>query len=270
MNNLSNIYLMTDVDGTLLNDNHKISARNLEAIKELRNCGGKFTIATGRGVSMAENIAEELELDEPAVIFNGAAVYDFKSKKFLWNSELSENTLDYLKQIHLEFPTVAIEVLYADKVFVPAINELERAHLKLGNVTPVICGFDEIPKTGYFKSLLVDTPENIDKIIDYTAKHCNDGVNWVRSSPIYYEMLPSGVNKGACFKKLLELTEESGRYVVTMGDYMNDIEMLKMADLGVAVENARDCVKEAADLIAADNNSDAIYEVIKYIKSKRF
>lgn len=266
--NLSNIFLITDVDGTLLDDNHKISNRNKEAIKELIKAGGKFTIATGRGVSMAIPIIEELGVLEPAVIFNGAAVYDFTTKRTLWHSELPLTAYSYIKQLHETFSTIAIEVLSEDKVYVLVMNDLEKAHLKLGGVTPVLCGFDEITRNGWLKSLIIDTPENIDRIIEFVTAQNNDDVNWVRSSPVYYEMLPKNANKGLCFKKLLQLTDNTNRFVVAVGDFMNDIEMIEMADLGFAVKNSQESVKKAADLIIGSNNDDAIYQIVEYLKEK--
>ncbi len=263
---LKETFLMTDVDGTLLNDNHQISEKNKEAINELVNAGGFFTIATGRGISMAKPIITELDLKLPAVIFNGAAVYDTVEDKILWSSSLPKEVLGYLKAIHNEFPTCAVEVLSHDTVWVPYINELERQHLSLGNVTPRLCDIDDLTGHEWIKCLIVDEPETIDKMIGFIEKRGFDNVHWVRSSPTYYEMLPLGVNKGAGFKKLLEIMGCDDKFIVTAGDYMNDTEMLQMADLGVAVENAQTSVKEAADIIVTDNNHNSIYEIVEYLK----
>ena len=80
----SNVIIMSDLDGTLLNDKKEISPRDMESINDFCGKGGMFTIATGRGYSMAKPIAEKLKLRIPAVIFNGSAVYDFDKEEFLW------------------------------------------------------------------------------------------------------------------------------------------------------------------------------------------
>lgn len=266
-NTLGNTFLITDVDGTLLNDEHALSEENLSAIRELMSAGGKFTIATGRGIGMSLPIVEELGLDEPAVIFNGAAVYDFKAHKMLWHTELCREAKGYLARIVEEFPGCAVEVLLEDKVYVPKINDRERRHLSLGNVTPVLCTLDDIPEGGWLKALIVDEPENISKIRDMAQQHMRGKVHWVRSDEVYYEMLPLGVNKGTGFKKLLELTGNTDRFIVAAGDFMNDIEMLEMADLGVAVANAQPEVCAAADMVTVSNNDHAIYEIVEHIKT---
>ncbi len=86
----SKVILMTDLDGTLLTDDKRILTEDLAAINHFRDGGGIFTMATGRGYSMARSIAEKLTLDTPAVLFNGAAVFDFRQDKFLWRCEIGE------------------------------------------------------------------------------------------------------------------------------------------------------------------------------------
>ena len=70
-----NVIIMSDLDGTLLDDKKEISPKDMESINEFCDKGGMFTIATGRGYSMARPVAQKLKLRIPAVIFNGSAVY---------------------------------------------------------------------------------------------------------------------------------------------------------------------------------------------------
>ena len=266
--NLNNIFLIADADGTLLTDDKRILEKDKSAIRELTRSGGLFTIATGRGVSLARVVAENLKLKIPAVIFNGAAVYDFKQDKFLWQCALPKSVKEYIKLLMEKFPTLAIEILRDDEVYVTRTNAREEEHIAFGNTEPVRCGLDEIPEYGWIKALLIDEPETIDEVILFSKKKRFKGVHMVRSAPIFYEMLPSGINKGTGLKKLLEIMELHDKYTVAMGDFMNDIEMLRQADLGVAVENAEDVVKAVAKLIVCDNNSGAVYNVIEHLKAK--
>jgi hypothetical protein len=264
--NLKNIFLITDADGTLLTDDKRILPADKAAIDEFTQGGGLFTIATGRGVSLARVIADELDLKIPAVIFNGAAVYDYEREKFLWQSELPTEARSYMRIIMERFPALGVEILRGDEVYVPATNELEEEHIRMGCKEPIRCGFDEIPHDGWIKTLLVGEPGEIDELIAFTKTCEFSGIHLVRSAPIYYEMLPAGVNKGTGFKKLLELIGENERFIVAAGDFMNDLEMLQMADLGVTVANAEDCVKAAADITVCDNNSGAMREIVQYLK----
>ena len=147
--NFKNVIIMTDIDGTLVTDEKKILPKDMEAINRFRSGGGIFTLATGRGYSMAKPVAERVGLNTPAVIFNGSAVYDFNNDKFLWHSALPESAKNTAEELIEAFPDIAIEILCRDKVYVPSINQIEREHLALENVQPIMCGVDEITrKTG--------------------------------------------------------------------------------------------------------------------------
>jgi hypothetical protein len=165
------------------------------------------------------------------------------------------------------FPALGIEILNGDEIYVPRTNEIEEAHIALGYKNPIRCSFNEIPRDNWIKCLLVGMPCDIDEAIAFAAKQSFSDVHLVRSAPVFYEMLPNDANKGTGVKKLLEFMNLQDKFIVAAGDFMNDIEMLEMADLAVAVNNAEDCVKEIADLIVCDNNSGAMYEVIQHLKS---
>lgn len=263
-----NVIIMTDIDGTLLTDDKIILETDMKAIEHFRRGGGIFTLATGRGYSMAKPIAERINLDIPAVIFNGSAVYDFKGDRFLWHSSLPKCADRIVKELIKEFPDIAIEVLCRDKVYVPSMNEIERAHLALENVQPIICGVDDINEESWLKVLIAYPPEKIQNIIDFVYGRPDylSNAHWVRSEVHYFEMLPMGVNKGSGFKQLIKIMNRADAFTVGVGDYNNDIELIRDAKLGAAVASARREAKEAADIIVCDNNSGAISEVIEYIE----
>ncbi|MCL2077694.1 MAG: HAD-IIB family hydrolase [Oscillospiraceae bacterium] len=269
--NFDKIFLISDADGTLLTDDKNILEIDKVAIGEFIGGGGIFTIATGRGVSLARVVAEELNLKVPAVIFNGAAVYDFREERFLWQCELPSVAQDYVKLLMEKFPTLGVEILRNDEVNVVRTNTLEEEHIAFGCKEPLRRGLDKIPTDNWIKALTVDEPEVIDGVIEFCNQNKSyfSDVHLVRSAPVFYEMLPKGVNKGAGFKKLLELIGIKDKYIVAAGDFMNDLEMLQMADLGIAVANAEEIVKKEADLIVCDNNSGSMSEIVEYLKKAK-
>ncbi|MBR4112735.1 MAG: HAD family hydrolase [Ruminiclostridium sp.] len=264
--NFEKIVIMTDLDGTLLDDKKQISEKDMAAIDEFRRGGGLFTLATGRGVAMARNIVDKLKIDIPCVIFNGAAVYDFTANKFLWHSSMPDCAADYIRTLAKEFPDIGIEILHAEKVYVTNYNQTVEEHMALESIVPVRCTLEEAPKEDWLKVLIAYPPERIDKIIEFTQNNCNIGVNWVHSSPMYYEMLPEGISKGTGLPRLLEVMGETERFTVASGDFGNDYDMVRMADLGVAVANAQQAVKDAAKLVVGDNNSSPMSQIIEYIR----
>jgi Cof subfamily protein (haloacid dehalogenase superfamily) len=247
----------------------------MSAIQELREGGGLFTIATGRGVAYTRPLAQMLKLDMPAVIFNGAAVYDFIADRFLWLLELPDDTHELISRLVERFPTLGIEIQRGYEVNVISTNRLEEEHIALGSLGPnnlLRRPLGEVPVEGWVKALIVDDPETIDEVVAFAAALDLGGIYTVRSGAAYFEILPEGANKGRGLEKLIELmglrrkSEGGSLRVVAAGDYMNDIEMLQKADVAVAVANAEDEVKQHADLIVCDNNSSPIFEIVQWLK----
>ncbi len=262
----SKVIFMTDLDGTLLTDDKRILPQDMAAIERFRAGGGIFTVATGRGYSMTRSIAEKLRLDVPAVMFNGAAVFDFNENKFLWRCEIGAHARDYIVRLAEEFPDIGLEVLHEKTIYVPYLNQTEQEHLDLESVIPNRCPLDEIPKDGWLKLLIAETPERLDKIVEFIESSDMKNAQWVRSAPVYYECLPFGVDKSTGYGELIRLLHAEDRFTVAAGDYMNDLVMIQKAELGCAVASAQEAVKSAADLVVCDNNSGAISEIIDYIE----
>lgn len=264
--NFSNVIIVTDLDGTLLDDDKNIAEDDLRAIDEFRAGGGIFAAATGRGVAMAQRVIELLKVDFPCVIFNGAAVYDFRADKFLWHSDMPEISDRYIRMLEERFPDIGVEILHEKEVYVTDNNQTVVEHMAFEHLIPVYRRLEEVPKDGRFKVLIAYPPEKMQAVIDFTLENCTEGVNWVHSSPMYYEMLPEGISKASGCTKLREITGLRDKFFVAAGDYGNDRAMIAEADLGVAVGNALDSVKEAANLIVSDNNHSPMREVIEYIR----
>lgn len=262
-----NVIIMSDLDGTLLTDGKQIDGRDLAAIARFREKGGLFTVATGRGIAMAKSVIEKLGIDVPCVIFNGAAVYDFREKKFLWHSDMPSCAADYIRTLEKAFPDVGIEILHAESVYVTDNNETVEEHMAIEGIEPIRCTLDEAPRESWLKVLIAYPPERIGEIIDFTRENCAAGVNWVHSAPMYYEMLPAGISKGYGFRRLLEILGRDGLFTVAVGDYGNDTDMVRTADFGAAVGNAQEEVKRAAQIVLRDNNHAPISQLIETVEA---
>ena len=258
--------LVTDLDGTLLDSQKKISAENKAAIDEFINGGGIFTIATGRGYNMALPIMQMLKVNAPAIIFNGCAIFDFNKEEYLWQEFLKKDSREYVKKLLSVFPKIGCEVLSGKNVYVPALNEVEKWHLGLADIDGVFCEVDDTPED-WFKVLFAEKPENIQPIIDYVKENPYQNGDFTRSADVFYELIPKGINKGYGLKKLVDILNIKDRKIIVAGDYNNDIEMMKVADISFAMGNAVDEVKDIAHHIVSDNNSNGVAEIIDYLKS---
>lgn len=264
---LSDMILITDLDNTLLPDSLIISDNDLRGIEKLRSLGGDFTFATGRSHPLALPQAKALGIQEPAIIYNGAVVYDFGKDEYLWSTSLPDTSRHYVKEVLDKFPDVAIEVLIGKEVHVIRSNEYELQHIKRENIKFTESSLDDLPD-GWTKVLFPQSPGNVDKFAEFMFELNATDVTFVSSSPIFFEMLPSNISKSTAVTKMLELTGRKDKKVYAVGDYYNDLEMIRDADVGFAVADAPEEVRAVADVVVARCDDGGFAEVINYIISE--
>ena len=247
MSDLSNVLLITDLDGTLLPDNKILSQKDKEAIKRFRADGGKFTVATGRTIQSAMKYFEELEVDLPVILYNGSLIYDILTKKVMYTDFLPECAAEIGKELFEFMENPGGEVLRLDNIYVVCNNDYEKEHTNICQVEPVYTTLDMVPKGEWFKILFATEPALINKNQEF-------------------EMLPKGSSKGSALREYIKLMEIDNMKVIAAGDYHNDIEMLQAADIGAATANAQQALKDVADIVLEHTSNDcAIAELIDMI-----
>ena len=266
---ISKVLLITDMDGTFLPSDKIPSAKNLAAVKKFQNAGGKFSIATGRALQASDQYFESFTVDMPFILCNGGMIYDLENKKSIYNVYLPSSAKKYSQEIYDKFPTLGGEVLTIDNVNVYRMTDMEDEHTKICKVTPkMVNSLNEITD-GWYKKLFCDTPENINNVIEYVLSRNFNDVDFVRSAPIYYEMLPKNISKGTALSELRKLCKLEDYTIVAAGDYNNDIEMLRTADVGVCPKNSTEDVKAVADYVFdVSCDEDFIASVIDFIFNK--
>ena len=265
---ISKVLLITDMDGTFLPASKISSKKNLDSVRNFQALGGKFSIATGRAMQASAQYFGDFQVNCPIIMCNGGMVYDLNNKKQIYDVFLPEKARRFTKKILENYPDVGCEVLRLDGVYVPQMTEMEKIHCKMCKVNPIICDIDEI-SDDWYKVLFTNVPENLDNLIDYTINADFSDVDFVRSAPQYYEMLPQHISKGSALKKMREICKMNDYTFVAVGDYNNDIEMIQYADVGFCPSNATDDVKKIADIVLdVSCEEDAISAVIDYIFEK--
>ncbi|MCG0275132.1 MAG: Cof-type HAD-IIB family hydrolase [Thermosediminibacteraceae bacterium] len=254
--------VVSDLDGTLLDDRKNVSFANLEAIKKLRDSGIMFTIATGRGERAASGFLKLLEIDIPAILFNGGEIFDpFRGPidvKYL-EKEVLHLVLDCFKDSE-----IGIVTYWHDKIFISDFKPAHEIYLEREKVKyEVVKNLKDIDEVN--KVLLVgDVSYSVKKMMELEAK-TGLSINYVKSERFYLEVLPEGVSKGRGLERLCNILGIDRQSVVAIGDNMNDLSMIKFAGLGVAVRNAEEEVKKAARLIVPTNNEDGVAYLLEKI-----
>jgi Cof subfamily protein (haloacid dehalogenase superfamily) len=260
--------LISDLDGTLLDSSRRISRENLEAIERFRKGGGLFTLATGRMFMAIEPYMSQVELDMPAVIFNGAAIYDFKLKKVLWQQCLKDSVEQAAQLLLDEFPEMGMEVLYDDRLYVIRNNVEIVKHVSREGFSPIMVdSLKGLPRP-WFKILNAWEPDKLVRVKELLESVPGYGTVFrcVYSEPQFLEILDAGVSKGKALERLLAMEGLDKAKTVAVGDNMNDMELVTTAAKGVAVGNAHEELKKAAGFICRDNDSSAVAHVIELME----
>jgi len=252
-NRLENILVVSDVDGTLLQAGFGIPRDNIDTIERFTSLGGKFTIATGRGIASVGKYVDFIPLSAPAILVNGGILYDYSSKKILYENTLDIGVRTVLIEIMESFPNMGVEILLRESIIALKMNNEIHAHTALEHIPVTLTDIDTVGD-GWNKVLFSDTEERIEKLKSFVEKKKRQDARYrkydfVKSSNIYYELVPQMTNKAVGLQKLCELIGVNIANTVAIGDYYNDQELLEAAGLAVVVEDAPDEIKKTADIV---------------------
>lgn len=258
------VLLLSDMDGTLLDNKRRLSERNRAAIDRFVKGGGLFSLATGRMKASVD--LYKLPICVPAIIYNGAAIYDFKKDKTLWSNNLQECMKNVVDQIIKRFEGIGLEIYSEGTIYITNENEHTIDHMIRERFTPVYFeSLDEVPQP-WTKVLLAWDPKKLPNVENF-LKGFTEPFEQVYSEPQFLELLNKGISKGSGLMRLKQLMDEEISCIIAIGDNMNDIELIQEADVGVATGNAKESLKKIADFCCMDNDHDAIADVIDKVES---
>lgn len=256
--------LFSDLDHTLYDEETNVCAESLEAIKEYIAAGGKFVISSGRMIESLIKQRDKMGLphDMPLIGLNGGVT--------LLGGEKSCVTMPLDDALCIaaacEEAGLYYHVYDAERLYVESENPINRRYRDLaqitmhsvGKITDFLRKGDIVP----VKLLACDTPEVIS---EYYAKFSERfrNVNFYISNRHYLEVGSKEGGKGAALVRLADKLGVPIERTAAIGDSLNDLSMIKAAGKGGAVGNALDEVKQAADVVVAENGKGGVAEFIR-------
>ncbi len=259
--------VVSDYDGTLAHDDNTVAESSVKTILEFINRGGTFMISTGRGPTGILPALHRMGINQGMVMcLQGNVICDIQTGERIVNTGMPKEMAIKICQI-LEVGEVNI-VAYLDGI----------GHVKV--ITPNIKYYNDIngaksveiqkPLSEYIaendkvvnKILIVQHPEIITK---YREQYLNffPGISVNKSASVLLEFVDAHMNKGIALTNFRKTHFTEQDKIASFGDTQIDISLLNAADLGVAVGNAMQEVKDAADLVTLSNNENGVEYVIR-------
>lgn len=260
-----------DIDGTLTNSKKEISTPTREALLQIQKDGYVVVIATGRPTGGVRDLADELELDKfgsYVLSYNGGNITNWKTKEVIYQQTLNPGIIPELYKYAVS-KNLGI-ITYENNTIIAGTDINKYMQLE-SDITKLeikkVDNFEEYVNFPCTKCLISGEPEEVEKAEKELKNHYNSLLNIFRSEPFFLEVMPKGIDKANSLVKLLSSLGLTTEQMICCGDGFNDISMIEIAGLGVAMENAQEQVKAAADFITKSNDDNGILHVInKFLK----
>ena len=268
---------ISDLDGTLLRPDSTFPDDYKKRLNRLIDMGLRFTIATARNYDSAHPILEGLNLNLPVILFNGVYLADFNSGNILEHSDFIK--LEVVQNmLELALPQGIDPFIYTfgkkhQLYYLNAANPGSQAYIKSLEGDGRLCqvphfNFRDEEKISGF--LLIDTHEQLEPIYKTLNEKYSDHLNLYFAEDVsmkgyfWLQSFHQEASKGNMVEILAKKIQVSLENVVVFGDYLNDLDMFRIAGHAVAMENALQRVKDSANEIIGSNVQGA---VLKYLES---
>lgn len=235
--------LALDLDGTLLNENSEITPGNQEWVQRAREAGITVILSTGRGFESALTFAEQLELNTPMITVNGGEIWR-EPHRIHRRSLLEPDMVARLHRLALRYPDVWYWGYTTDGLFNKE-RWLEDVY-----------GKDWL-KFGYYTEEL-DVLRAIREEIGSWG-----GLELSNSSLSNIEINPAGISKASAIEEVCRMIGCDMASAVSIGDSLNDIAAIRSCGLGIAMGNAQEEVKAAADCVTTSHWEDGVAQAIQ-------
>lgn len=266
--------IATDLDDTLLNLEGKLSQSDRKAIIKAQEKGVKYVLASGRPTFAMKDFAHELELvkyNSFLISYNGAVIYDVANEKTIFEDSLTAQDAHLLYHFAKENGCEIITYL-GDTIISEGHNEFIQVELDLTKMPLIqVENFKNAVQKNVIKCIILADPEHLVTVEKKLKEKHSENYSIARSKPFFLEITRKGIDKGETLKRLCSLLDISLEECIAVGDSYNDITMLEAAGLGIAVENAKDAVKDVADFITHSNTKNGTeYLIEKFIFNSTF
>lgn len=261
--------IVSDFDGTLITSDQRVLPEVRSAISQYIADGGIFAVCTGRMLASILPQVRSLGLEGLVVACQGTVIADIKSGEFICCGGMSAAEAAEICRA-LEELGAPINAYSGDDLFtnIPEDNKYLRLYEK---ITGIVGKHPQMPISQYIgsgnekwqKVASLCRPADRQGLLEYLSQKFAGRFDVTCSADVLVEVSPLGDDKGNALKFLANHYGIAMENTVAIGDNLNDRSMVVAAGTGVAVGNAVEGLKDAADFISLSNDEGAVAQVIK-------
>ena len=269
MKKLNYKLIVSDFDGTLIDDNQRILPEVRAAIDEYVASGGIFAVCTGRMLSSILPQVRALGLKGLVIAYQGTVIADIETGKiikiggieYVDAAEVCKN----IEELGYGINVYSDEKIYTnypeDNVYLQTYERI--IGVKAIHIKEKMSDYVTRNKLYCQKVLSIVSEDERVKLYSELLKRLGDRFDVTCSAKVLVEISPKGDNKGEAVKFLSDYYKIPIEKTVAVGDNLNDMSMVIAAGVGCAVGNAENELKEVADFIAVSNNEGALAQIIR-------
>ncbi len=260
--------IASDLDGTLLNDQGKLSPRTVAAVKAAVKAGFHMVLASGRPPRTMQPVADQLGLKNIGVASNGAILYDFAKQEVIDNLHVPKDALrNIITKLREHEPTVSFATEYGHRV--GAEPQFPRPDTWVSGLNPTISDIDALIADPMIKLAIHHPDRAVEQLAQLARTIAGDELSVTFSGMHFIEVAAAGVSKALGLAKVCERLNVDPKHVAAFGDMPNDLAMLSFVGRGVAVGNAHPDVMAEGHEVTATNDEDGVAQVIEQLVAAR-
>ena len=255
-----------DLDGTLTNHDKVVTPRTRQALLLAESKGAIIILASGRPTYGIVPVAECLELEKRGgyiLSYNGGNIVNAKTGEKLFSQFLPDAVIPILykyakEKNHALLGYAGNEIIteMPDDQYVKEESRINKMNIR--KVDTLLDALEPHPT----KLLMTGDPTDMIKAEEELVEILGEKMDIFRSAPFFLELVPKGIDKAQSLLRLLSKINLTPADLMAFGDGYNDLSMLKLAGVGVAMANAAPEVRADADYVTLSNEEDGVAEAL--------
>jgi Cof subfamily protein (haloacid dehalogenase superfamily) len=254
-----------DLDGTLLDSDKRISEPTLTSLRQAVQRGVKVVIASARPPRSVRAIYRQLGLDTPQINYNGALVWDEPAQRVLLHRPIRGSlALQIVETARDLFEEVLVHVETLDRWYTDREDHSHTTETGKLFKPDRICPAQQFCAQPVTKLMLLGEPPVMARLDAVLSQRFASDVTVLHTDRDLLQIMDRRVSKGVALKLLARHFGIDCREVMAIGDAPNDVGMLQVAGIAVAMDNAHALVKDVADWVAPSNDDHGVSEALRH------